>query len=169
MVRKIKKPKTEKPIKLSLAYPDLSTLLEFPWAWTDNSVEEFLCTDVMHYVPGKLRPRFMDELYRILIPGGKATIIVAYYSTSLAFADYNLEWPPLCEQSFLYFNKGWRDANKLPYPVKCDFDFTYGYILVPEVATRSTEVQTFQVKSYLNTVQRLQVILTKRTSEVTVQ
>lgn len=164
MVKKHKRAVVETPLKLVLTYVDLPKLLKFPWPWKDGSIEEMSITDCFHYVPAGDRGRFMEELYRVLVPEGKALIIVAYYSTALAFADYHLEWPPVCEQSFLYFNKGWREANKLPYEIKADFDFTYGYLMTPDTASRSAEVQTFHVKNYLNTVQRLQVALTKKAS-----
>ena len=152
----------DKPIKLELTYADLSKLSKFPWPYKDASVEEFSITDVFHYIPALDRGKFMEELYRVMTDGGKCIIVCAYYSTMLAYADFHLEWPPVCEQSFLYFNKGWREANKLPYTLKCDFDFSYGYIPNPDLQNRNAETQSFQIKSYLNTVQRLQVALTKR-------
>ncbi len=149
------------PIKLDLGYPDLKKLMSFPWPWADESVEEFKCADVLHYVPARQRGQFMDELYRVLTPEGQATIIVAYYSTVLAYADYMLEWPPMCEQSFLYFNKEWREQNKVPHPLKANFSYTYGFILPADVSSRAQESQSFYVKHYLNTVTRLQVVMTK--------
>ena len=162
MSRKQKRKKEPDPVKLELGYTDISKLRKYPWLWADGSVAECTITDVFHYIPARERASFMDELYRVLVVGGKATMITAYYSTAMAIADFNLEWPPICEQSYLYFNREWRENNKLPYKINADYDFTYGYLLVPDVAGRSNEVQTFQVRSYLNTVQRLQVALVKR-------
>lgn len=161
-VTKFKKNPTKAPLKVDLGYKDLPELRKFPWKWADRSVEELKCSDVLHYIPARDRGKFMDELYRILAPKAQATIIVAYYSTTLAVADYMLEWPPMCEQSFLYFNKEWRVANGVPHELKADFDFTYGYLMPPDVANRTQEQQTFQVKHYNNTVTRLQVVLTKK-------
>src|SRR6267154_3511474 len=92
---------------------DIPNYLEYPWPYDDNSVKELTCGGVFEYIPGKLRGRFMDEVYRVLAPDGKAAFTVPYWNSARGAQDFRYEWPPLCEQSFLYFNKGWREANKL--------------------------------------------------------
>jgi len=98
-------------------------LLDFPWPWADGSVDEVRCSHFFEHVPAKLRPTFMDELYRVLVLDGTATIIVPYWQSPGAVQDFTHEWPPVCAQSFLYFN---RDARRLMglehYPVTCHFD-----------------------------------------------
>jgi hypothetical protein len=70
------------------------------------------------------------------------------------------------EVSFMYFNKGWRKANGLEdRGLVCDFDFTYGYAVAPDVSQRSDETRTFAIRNYLNSVQNLQLVLTKRPAE----
>jgi SAM-dependent methyltransferase len=138
-------------------------LMKFPWPWKDNSVEETFSSHFLEHVPGPERIKLMDELHRILIPGGKAIFIVPYWSSARSIQDPTHAWPPIAEQSFLYFNKGWRDANKLGhYLGKCDFDFTFGYLADPETAAKNLESQAFYVKHYLQSVNDLQVVLTKR-------
>lgn len=129
--------------------------------YADASVAEATVTHKLEYISGDARTRFMEELYRILMPGGKATIVVCYWTSARAVQDPASEWPPICEQSFLYFNKGWREINKLP-AIKCDFDFTYGYQVDPETAGRNTETQPFWIKHYMNTANDLHVTLTKK-------
>jgi len=158
----MKKKKTEKPLTLDLGYDDRSKLMKYPWPWKDASVAEMKITDVMPFVPGKERPHFMDELYRVLRDGAKAEIIMIYYTAMGASADFRVEWPPLSEASFMYFNKEWRTANKVDTPMKADYDFVYGYSLSPDVAVKAQEVQALQVKTDFNAVQRLHVTLTKR-------
>jgi hypothetical protein len=71
-------------------------------------------------------------------------------------------WPPVAESSFLYFNKDWRDANKLNhYLGTCNFNFTYGYLLDPETAGKAQEVQYHYIKHYTGAVSDLQVNLEK--------
>lgn len=155
-------------------------LLSFPWSqFPDNSVDEIECTCFVEHIPhGDSRHdpffEFFDELYRILKPAefdpanpnmattGIANISCPYYSSSRAW------WDPthhraISEQSFLYLNKQWRIDNKLDhYPVSCDFDFSYGYILDQEWQTRSAESQAFAIKHYNNVVTDIQVRLVKR-------
>lgn len=135
----------------------------YPWPLKDNSVSELTCTNVFEFVPGSDRGKFMDEVHRVLVAGGKASFAVRYWNTAPAIQDYMYAWPPLCEQSFLYFNKGWRAANGLDKrPIKCDFDFTYGYNVEPDTANRSEEVRSFNIKHYNNVVQVLQIVLSAR-------
>jgi ubiquinone/menaquinone biosynthesis C-methylase UbiE len=154
------KKKQAPPIKLDLNL-SVAELLRFPWPYQDASVEELTCAHKLEYVPGGKRVRFMEEAYRVLILGGKMNLIGCYWSSPRSIQDPDLQWPPLCEQSFLYFNKGWRAQNKLP-EIGCDFDFTYGYQVDPETAGRNTESQAFWIKHYNNTVNDVQIVLTKR-------
>ncbi len=126
------------------------------------SIHEIECAGVFEYVPGKQRGKFMDEVYRVLAADGKATFVVPYWSTSRGIQDFRYEWPPLCEQSFLYFNKSWRETNKLDLKLKCDFDFTYGYTPDAETSARSDESRSFYIKRYTNSIELLHLMMTKR-------
>lgn len=138
-------------------------LMKFPWPWSDESVAEVTSSHFLEHVPGKLRIKFMDELWRVLIPEGVATFVVPYYSSPRAIQDPTHEWPPLAEHSFFYFNKKWREENKLGhYLGTCDFDFTYGHSLDFEAGARSDETKAFWLRHYLNAASDLQVIMTKK-------
>ena len=140
-------------------------LFEFPWPFEDESVEEVHCSHFFEHIPGLLRPKWMDELYRVMIPGGKATIICPYYSSMRATQDYTHAWPPISEASFFYFNKGWREANKLThghYDMKCDFDFGANFSLHPYCNGRSTEFVQEAVLQKLNAASDIIVGLIKR-------
>lgn len=139
-------------------------LLKFPWPLKTESVEEIASVGYLSYVPGKLRERFMEEVYRILIAGGKATFVVPYWTAMRAVQDCRYEWPPWCEASFLYFDKQWRKANRLEHrDLKCDFEInSYGYTADNETAGRSDEVRQFWVKHYLNSASDLNMTLIKR-------
>lgn len=140
-------------------------LFTFPWPIEDGVVEEVHCSHFFEHVPGQLRGKFMDELYRITKPGTKMTFITPYWNSARAVQDYTHEWPPVCEESYLYFNKAWREANKLThgkYALKCDFDYGYGYNLDAEVAQRNMEYQQFAIKHYSRSVYDLHVTLTRR-------
>lgn len=138
-------------------------LMKFPWPWKDASVEEVHCSHFLEHVPGPTRIPWMDELWRIMTVGAKATMITPYWSSPRAIQDPSHAWPPIAEQSYLYFNKGWRDQNRLGhYLGTCDFDFVFGYILDGETQLKSQDVQLFWTKHYIGAVLDAQVTLTKR-------
>jgi hypothetical protein len=155
-------------------------LLSFPWSqFADNSVDEIECTCFVEHIPhGDSRHdpffQFFDEIWRILKPAefdpnnpniplrGFARISCPYYSSMRAWQDPTHN-RAISEASFLYLNKQWRIDNLLAhYPVTCDFDFSYGYILSPEWQTRSQDAQQFAVRNYVNAVSDIQVQLIKR-------
>lgn len=158
--------------RLDLSFGDIPENLDFvkppdfdpeslPWAIPSDSVEEAYCSHRLNRVPGNKRLAWMAELWRVLVPEGKCTMIVPYWSSPRSIQDPESVWPPMAEQSFLYFNKAFRDANKLP-DIEFDFDFTYGYSLDPETANRSSDTQPFWIKHYINAAADLQVVLTKK-------
>jgi hypothetical protein len=194
-----KVPKTEEPLRLSLACGDnkpegfkgvdiaktdstdyVQNLLEFPWKqFADNSVDEIECSHFVEHIPhgdGYHDPfmQFFDEIHRILKPAefdpanpnipvkGFARITCPYYSSMRAWQDPTHQ-RAISEASFLYLNKQWRIDNRLDhYPITCDFDFSYGYVVSPEWQNRSQETQTFAIQHYINVVSDIQVTLTKR-------
>ena len=138
-------------------------LRKTPWPFPDSSVGETICSHFLEHLTGLERMAFMEELWRVLVPGGIAVFITPYYSSMRAIQDPTHQWPPVAETSYLYYNKAWREGNKLDhYPIHCDFDFSYGYILAPDIASRAQEFRDFAIKSYINAVSDLQVTMTKR-------
>lgn len=147
-------------------------LFKFPWPFADNSVDEIFSSHFFEHIPGPIRGKFMDEIYRILVPAEKdgnrpikgfCQFITPYYSSMRAIQDFTHQWPPICETSFLYFNKDWRTTNKLAhYPVTCDFDFFYGYSPDPVLNTKNDEYRAFAFKNYINAIADLHVTLVKR-------
>lgn len=138
---------------------------QFPYPVEDGTVESIFTSHFFEHIPGKLRPKFMDECYRMLRVGGQMTVIVPYYSSHRASQDFGHEWPPVSEHSFLYFNKGWREANKLthgPYEMRCDFDFGYGHAFMPDAMARNDEYRQNAMMHMLNAVADIHVTLTKR-------
>ncbi len=160
-------------IKLDLSFGDLPEDSGFskvkgldpeklPWKLGNESVEEAMCAFRFNRIPGAQRMAWMAELWRVLAPNGKCTIIVPYWASPRSIQDPESQWPPICEQSFLYFNKAFRETNKIAFDGDCDWDFTYGYQLDPETAGKSDEVRPFWIKHYLNAIADLHMVLTKR-------
>ena len=138
-------------------------LRQAPWPFADESVEEVHCSHFLEHLDGAERIAFMHELYRVLITGGKATMIFPYYSSMRAVQDPTHKWPPVAEASFLYFNQAWLKENRLDhYPITCDFDFNFGYNIPNDVAVRSQEARDFAIRHYWNAVSDGIITLTKR-------
>jgi len=136
--------------------------LKFPWPAKDASVEELIAPMTLNYIASELRGPYMDEIYRVLVPEGKAHVWVPYYTSMRAIQDYAAQWPPFCEASFMYFNREWRKLNHPERSLKCNFDFTFGYQAEPETANKNEETRAFWIKHYANAVQDLRVVLVKK-------
>jgi len=135
-------------------------LTQFPWPIESDSVEDIVCNHYVEHTPDLIK--FMDEVYRILKPGGKIKVISPYYNSVRCWQDPT-HLRAISEASFLYFNKQWRDTNKLDhYNIKSDFDYTYGYDMAVEWANRSEEARNFAIKHYMNVINDIHVVLTKR-------
>lgn len=135
-------------------------LEEFPWPFEDNSVDEVICSHYVEHTKDLIK--FMDELWRIMKVGAKATIVAPYYSSIRCWQDPT-HIRAISEFTFLYFNKVWREQNKLDhYGIKSDWDFTYGYAMDPAWVTRAEEARVFAMKHYINVITDIHVSLTKR-------
>jgi len=138
-------------------------LQKYPWPLDDESVDEAYTAHFLEHLTGPERLPFMDECWRILKAGAKMTIVVPYWSSMRAVQDPFHAWPPICDNSMLYFNKGWRDAQKLDhYPIKCDFDFGWGYLIAPELRVRNEQYLQEAVRDHVNAVWDIIFTLTRR-------
>ena len=113
-----------------------------PWQWKDNSVEEGHCSHFIEHLNAAERIHFVNELYRVLIPGGKCQVITPHWASSRAYGDLTHQWPPVSEFWFYYLDKNWR-AQNAPHNdgYKCDFNVTWGYNLHPAIVSRNQEYQ----------------------------
>ena len=142
-------------------------LMQFPWPFEDNSVDEVFASHYLEHIPhgnGYEDPffSFFDEVYRILKPGGLARFIVPYYSSVRAFQDpTHLRY--ITEPTFNYLTKTWREMNKLThYPVKCDFEIVkLDHAVSEEFTGKSQEAVAYSAMHMWNTVMDLQIILRK--------
>lgn len=149
--------------KIKLDTVDIVHDLEiFPWPFEDNSIDEIYCSHYIEHTNNLIK--FVDEMFRVIKKDSKATLIAPYYASMRAWQDPTHK-RAICEASFLYFNKKWREDNKLnhgDYDIKSDFDFSYGYMLTPDWATRNQEARDFAIRHYCNVVSDIQIILTKK-------
>lgn len=142
---------------------DLEADLCKRWPWDDGSVEEVNCSHLVEHLTGPERVHFVNELYRVLIPGGKATITTPYWASNRAYGDLTHQWPPVSEMWWYYLDKDWR-ASQAPHNdmYNCDFAATWGYALHPDITVRTQEYQQHAVTFWKEAAQDMVATLTKR-------
>jgi ubiquinone/menaquinone biosynthesis C-methylase UbiE len=134
------------------------------WPWKNNSVDEIYCGQVLEHFDAKGRAHIVNEMFRVLKKGAKATIKCPYGLSDRAYGDPTHQWPPVTGFWFYYLSKSWRD-EQAPHCNKiytCDFDATWGYALNPSLGSRSQETQQFAVEWYVNSIMEIHATLIKR-------
>lgn len=141
-------------------------LTKFPYPFEDESVEEIYSSHFIEHLDGFDRSKFMEECYRMLIKGGKMKLIFPYHTSVRATQDFTHKFPPISTNSFLYFNKKWREDNKLThgyYDLKSNFDMTSAFTSIQDntFLSKSEEARAFAQDKYWNVVADLMVELVK--------
>ena len=94
--------------------------LEQLWPWSDSSIDEILAQDIIEHLYDKIHT--MNELWRVLKPGGKVEIQVPTTDGTGAFQDptHISYWN---RRSFLYYEKGcpYRERFAEAYGIKAAF------------------------------------------------
>jgi len=141
------------------------------WPFPDESVGEAYTSHFVEHLDARSRIHFCNELHRVLVPGGKCTLIVPHWSSARAYGDPTHQWPPVSEFWFYYLSRKWRldDGNAPHTDIKnwsqgydCDFDCTWGYGMHPTLTSRNTEYQQFALNFYKEAVQDIHATLTKK-------
>jgi SAM-dependent methyltransferase len=90
------------------------------WPWQTSSVEEIVAADVIEHLHDKLHT--MNEIWRVLKPGGVVTIVVPTTEGSGAFQDptHVSFWN---RRSFLYYEAGnlYRERFAITYGIQAAF------------------------------------------------
>lgn len=101
------------------------------WPWKDEEVGEVYCSHCLEHLTPKARINFFNEIQRILVLGGKATIITPHWQSGRAYGDLTHVWPPVTEFFYLYLDRHWRlenaihlDATVDPCGFDCDLSAT---------------------------------------------
>lgn len=135
-------------------------LSSFPWPLDTESVDEIHCSHFIEHTDDLIK--FMNEVNRILKVGGVAKFIAPYYNSIRAWQDPTHK-RAISEMTFSYFNKAWRDENKLDhYGIDGDFDFKGQYVLYEDWVNKPEQELAFALKHYTNVVQDIHATLTKR-------
>jgi hypothetical protein len=141
---------------------DVVTDLLDPWPWETNSVSDIHMSHVLEHFTGPQRVYIFNEMYRVLVPDGKAHIITPYWASNRAYGDFTHQWPPVSEMLYYYLSQEWRSANAPdndilwnPEGYACDFAVTWGYGLHPEITLKNQAGQTFALTFYKEAAQDL--------------
>lgn len=156
----------------SIAFEGVDTVLDVStgaWPWADDSVEEVHCSHFVEHLTANQRVHFVNELSRVLVKGGKASIIVPHWGSNRAYGDPTHQWPPVSEMWFYYLNKDWRAGNAPhtdiahnPQGFTCDFDATWGYSLHPSLNVRNADYQQHALTFWKEAAQDLMATLVKK-------
>jgi hypothetical protein len=142
--------------------------LRKPWPWKDGSVLEVHCSHFIEHLTAPERIHFVNELYRVLVSGGKCQIIAPHWASCRGYGDLTHQWPPVSEFWFYYLSKEWRAQNAPHsdagcFPIyTCDFEATWGFSLHPQVQPRNQEFQMFAITYYKEAAQDIIATLTKK-------
>jgi hypothetical protein len=133
------------------------------WPWKSNSVDEAQANYLLHCLTMPERVYFANELYRVMKPAAKATILVPHWSASRAFGCPDVMWPPVAEAWFPWLNKTWREAQNVDdeYGLNCNFDVGLGYGMHQELLSRNQEYQQHALQFWKEAAQDTIITLTK--------
>lgn len=139
------------------------------WPFADGSVAEAHASHFIEHLTATERTHFVNELYRVLAPGGVCQIVVPHWASNRAYGDPTHQWPPVSEMWFYYLDRDWRAANA-PHTdaqhwapgFSCNFVATWGYSMNPALATRNPEFQHFAMGFYKEAAQDIHATLTKK-------
>jgi predicted SAM-dependent methyltransferase len=141
---------------------------EFPYPFESDSIDiiyssHFIEHIPMEYINGKDKLiAFIDECHRILKKGGKAILIFPFAKSDRAFQDPTHR-RFINHNTAYYFNKEWREANKLNhYNIESDFDFIVGEVVNGTWQVRSNDAKQFAGIHYWNVIDDLHFHLTKK-------
>lgn len=140
-------------------------LTQFPYPFKKESVDIVHTSHFLEHLDGPQRIDFFNEMYRILKPGGKMMHCHPYYKSARAIQDPTHKFPPICEESYFYWSKEWREVNKLGhYLGTCDFHLDHIHYTFhdPVWMTKTEEHRNFAIKHHFNVVADMFVRMIKK-------
>lgn len=130
----------------------------FVSAFAENSVYEIhACHYIEHVSDLKA---FMEEIYRIMIPGGRVIFYAPYYSSMRSIQDYTHK-RFISESTFLYFDKKWLEYNGLGhYSIDCNFaTLSTKFLFAKKWNTKSDDAKEWARQHFINVVEDIEIVL----------
>jgi hypothetical protein len=147
------------------------------WPFADGSVAEAYTNHFFEHLNQVQRVNFANNLWRVLVPGGKCKLVMPHWSSCRAYGDPTHAWPPVSEFAFFYFDRDWRIGNpaknmtaQAPHTDKrhwkqgfdCDFDIVIANGLNPMILTKPKEWIEMAMVHFKEAVLDLHVMLIKK-------
>lgn len=140
------------------------------WPWKDNSVDEVHCSHLLEHIPALDRITFFNELWRIMKPEAKATIITPHWCSNRAYGDVTHQWPPVSEMFWFSLDPAWRKVNQphlsegsgWEWEYKCHFVVTWGYSLAAWCQGRTPAFVNDALAQYKEAAQDMVATLVKK-------
>lgn len=131
------------------------------WPWKDGSVDEAHCSHMLEHLTWPERVHFLNELHRVLKPGGQCQIIIPHWASSRYYGDPTHK-EPMSEFAFMYLNADWRKTNAPHTDYTCDFGVAWGYNLHPTLQTWNEERRMEAVQWFKEAAMDTVATLTKK-------
>jgi len=142
-------------------------LLVYPWPFEDNSVYEFNCSHYVEHIPIQLADgsyglnRFMEEVWRCLMPKGTIDIQAPYYMSQECWQDPT-HTRAITDRTFMYYNQKTTDGILDHYMPKCNFEIIFQKkIIDPVMETKGEQAVKWAIERYWNVVREVQFVLRK--------
>jgi hypothetical protein len=159
----------------AIAFPGVDVVLKIGsevWPWADNSVEEAHSSHTIEHLTNLgdkwERVHFFNELYRVLKPEGKCTLIFPHWNSSRYYGDPTHK-EPMSEWFAYYLSRDWRKTNAPhadiehnPNGYSCHFEVSWGNVEHPSLQTRNAEYRAYATQWYKEAILDLHCLLTKR-------
>ena len=144
-------------------------LLQFPWPLKDDSVYEMNCEHFVEHIPIQLwdgsygLSRFMEEVYRCLMPLGTIKIVAPHYMSMESYQDFT-HCRAITDRTFMYFDQSITGKVGIDhYTGKCNFEqLTKTTTIGPEWNGKSDEARKFAMTYYWNVCKEISFVLRKK-------
>jgi hypothetical protein len=142
------------------------------WPWADASVDEAHASHFIEHLTWPGRVHFFNELWRVLKPQAKATLIWPSPFSGRYYGDPTHS-SPFSAFALLYLNAEWRKANAPHvdhasnrehawHEYRCDFDHVVGYSTHPMLQGRPPQYVQEALIFCTEAAQDISATLTKR-------
>lgn len=149
----------------SLDINNNGTITTEDWIPKDlENIDQIKIYGVFQLVSAEKRIELLEWAYKVLAPGGKVLIQVPCWYHGRSYTDPGVVWPPICAESFMLSNKGFREANMPHVEMNCNFDVNAAFGFDQNdvfVAFRNQETQATLLGRNINTCTDFHIVLTK--------